>query len=378
MTTEQPMPILDDLARMQSVDKRNMLRLINELPEQCETALGIGRSFALGPVATKPNVVLFVGVGDSGLAADMAAEALAEEVESPVMSQHVSKMPLCVGEESLVFVIDYSGKGQTPLRACRAAQEQGATVICVTGGGRLREAVAQPRTILNVPSGQPSRCAIGYLLLTPVAAVEHLGLAPGAVEKASHAIKLLKNIREFLRSDTSTSRNVAKRIAEALFGKTPVIYGATGYRSLVAARWKSQIGANSKSPAYTGLFPDLVDGEICAWEQASGDCCNPAFVLLTDASDRTSENLAIMQAAGELVAKFGVIEAEMKGSTTIERMLYGTYLADYVSYYLAIMREVDPMEAASVRFINERLAPPEPARVVAPPPEPQPEPGAEG
>ena len=363
------MPVLDDSARMQSVDKRNMLRLINELPEQCETALGIGRSFAMEPVATKPNVVLFVGVGDSGLAADMAAEALAEEMEAPVVSQHVSRMPLCVGEESIVFVIDYSGKSQTGLRACKSAQERGATVICVTSGGRLREAVAEHKQILHTPSGQPSRSAIGYLVLAPVAAVEQLGLAPGAVEKTSHAIKLLKNMREFLRFDTTTPRNMAKQIAEALFEKTPVIYGATGYRSLVAARWKSQIGANSKSPVLTGLFPDLVDGEICAWEQASERLCNPAFVFLTDASDKASENRALMQAAGELVAKFGATEVEMKGSTTIERMLYGTYLADYVSYYLAIMREVDPMEAASVGFINERLAPPEPVRVAAPAPQ---------
>jgi glucose/mannose-6-phosphate isomerase len=362
------MPVLDDLAGMQSVDKRNMLRLINELPEQCETALGIGRGFAGEPLAIKPNVVLFVGVGDSGLAADMAAEALAEEVEVPVVSQHDSRMPLCVGEESLVFIIDYSGKSQTALRAYRAAHELGATVVCLASGGKLREAVAERGTILNVPSGQPSRCAIGYLLFAPLAAVEQLGLALGAVEKASHAVKLLKNMREFLRSETSTSRNTAKQIAQALFEKTPVIYGAAGYRSLVAARWKSQIGANAKSPACRGVFPNLVDGEICAWEQPGGAFGSPAFVFLTDASDRTNENQPIMQAAGELFARFGVLQTEMKGSTTIERMLYGAYLGDYVSYYLAIMRGVDPLEAQSVAFVNERLAPPEPPRVPAPEP----------
>ena len=366
MTTEQPTPVLDDLARVQSVDKKNMLRLIGELPEQCETALGIGRNIALEPLATKPNVVLFVGVGDSGLAADMAAEVLAEELEAPVVSQHVSRIPPYVGEQSLVFIVDYSGNSQSAPRAYREAQQRGAMVVCLTSGGRLREAVTDRRLIVKIPAGQPSRCAIGYLLLPLVAAVEQLGLASEAVEKASHAVKLLKNIRELFRFETPTPRNKAKQIAQALFEKTPVIYGAAGYRALVARRWKSQIGANSKAAAYTGLFPDLMDGELCAWEQAGERRGNPTFVFLTDTTDRASENRALMEAAGELLGRFGVIEAQMGGATTFERMLYGVHLADYVSYYLALMYEVDPMAAESVGFISQRLAPPQPARAPEP------------
>ncbi|MCX8052209.1 MAG: SIS domain-containing protein [Armatimonadetes bacterium] len=357
MTAEESAEILNNLTAMQEVDRKNMLRLISELPEQCETALGIGRSFGMQPVAVKPNVVLFVGVGDSGLAADMVCHALAEEAEVPILSQHVSTMPMCVGDESLVFVIDHSGRSQTALRALKAAQDRGAKVVCLTAGAKIRALAPDPKLVLSVPSGQPSRSAIGYLMLTPLAVIERIGLAMGAIEKASHAIKLMKNTREFLRADTPLERNPAKQIARTLFGKTPVIYGAAGYRALVLARWKSQIGANGKSPACKGVFPDLADGEICAWENVDGKACNPTFVFLTDPSDKTNENLAVMQAASELLDKFGVLQVEMKGSTTIEKMLYGVYLGDYVSYYLAILRGVDPTEVASVRFINDRLAP---------------------
>ncbi|MGB9620376.1 MAG: SIS domain-containing protein, partial [Armatimonadota bacterium] len=280
-------------------------------------------------------------------------------------------MPLCVGSESLVFVIDYTGNSPTALRACRTAQERGAKAICITSGSRLRSAAADPRMVLSIPSGQPSRCAIGYLALVPIAAVEAIGLAVGAVENASQAVKLLKNTREFLRPNTPLARNPAKQIAQAVFGRVPIVYGAAGYRALVAARWKSQIGANSKTPACIGTFPGIVDGEICAWEQPCEGRCAPSFVFLTDPSDKTNENLPLMEAAGELLRKFGMVHVEMKGATTIERMLYGIYLGDYVSYYLAMMRGVDPSEMASVKFINERLvsgeAPPEP--VAGPEPE---------
>ena len=82
MNTE-PTPSLDDVARMQEIDKRNMLRLINELPEQFETALGVARSFTIEPPETTPTGVFITGVGDSGLAADMAATVLGEEADSP-------------------------------------------------------------------------------------------------------------------------------------------------------------------------------------------------------------------------------------------------------------------------------------------------------
>src|SRR5450759_4129438 len=106
MTTE-PIPALDDVARMQAVDKRNMLRLINELPEQCETALGIARSFAVEPPENMPSGVFITGGGEAGLAADRAAAVLAGEAEVPIISDHGGRLPKHVGENSLVIVVDY-------------------------------------------------------------------------------------------------------------------------------------------------------------------------------------------------------------------------------------------------------------------------------
>ena len=47
-----------------------------------------------------------------------------------------------------------------------------------------------------------------------VVTIEKLGLAQGQIEKLSHAIKLMKNVREMLRFETPTARNVAKQTAE--------------------------------------------------------------------------------------------------------------------------------------------------------------------
>ena len=100
MNIEQPIPVLDDLARVQSIDTKNMLRLINDLPEQCETALGIGRSFAAGEPAEPPGVVFISGAGDSGTAADMAGAAVGDYASVPVVADHCGPVPKFVRKRS--------------------------------------------------------------------------------------------------------------------------------------------------------------------------------------------------------------------------------------------------------------------------------------
>lgn len=356
MDTEQPIPVLDDQERLQSVDKRDMRRLIRELPEQCETALGIGRGFAMEPLAAEPNVVFITGVGDSAIAGDMVAVSAGEDSVVPVISDAGGRIPGYVTENSLVFVVDYTGKSQTALRNYREARLRNATVICVTSGGKLHEACAKDggRTV-RIPPGQPSRTAIGYLYIPIVAVLEQLGLVSGAVEKLSYAIRLLKNVRESIRFSNPTARNVAKQTAVAIADKIPAIYGASGYRAAIADRWRSQIAANSKSPAFSGLFPGVADGDICAWESTRIEEVPLGFVFLTDAADKTTELSDTMAACGQLLDKFGVTEVEMKGGTAYEKLLYGMYLGDFVSYYLAIIHGVNPWVTESVTFVEAQL-----------------------
>jgi len=341
---------------MQSVDKRNMLRLITELPEQCETALGIARSFSMEPPEVKPAGVFITGVGDSGLAADMAAAVLADSAEVPIVSDHGAKLPKHVGENSLVIVIDYSGKSELQVRNLRNAKQRGAHVLCVTSGSNLLEAaLSEGINTIRIPPGQPERSALGYLFVPLVAAVEKIGLATGQVEKLSHAIKLMKNVREGLRFENPTSRNVAKQIAHRLFGKLVVIYGAPRYRAAVANRWKRQIGANSKGLAFIGAFPDLALNDISGWEFVTNRSGEFGIVLLSDPSDK-GEMAKLMTASEEVLSEFGVVRAEMHGSTVMEKLLYGVYLGDYVSYYLALLYGVNPVVTENVSRVQSKVS----------------------
>ncbi|MCE5323509.1 hypothetical protein LLG46_09385 [bacterium] len=356
MSTEQPTPILDDLEEMQAVDKRDMLRLVRELPEQCETALGIGRSLPIEPLAFTPNVIFVTGTGSCATAADIIVEAVCEDISTPIFSDHGGRLPSYIGENSLVFIIDYTGKSSAALSNYRDARLRGATVICVTGGGKLNEAAAKDGVkVVKLPLGQPVRSAIGYLFIPVIAVLEKMELLTGQVEKLSYGIRLIKNARESLRSEVQQERNVAKRAAITLSGKLSVIFGATGYRSVVAERLKMQINSNAKSAACRSNFPDVIDGAISGWEHAGSGRDKVGFVFLTDAQDK-SEIADQMSAAEKVLDGFTAINLEMKGSTNIEKLLYGIYLADFISVYLAFLNQVDPTATEFANRIEADIA----------------------
>jgi glucose/mannose-6-phosphate isomerase len=166
-------------------------------------------------------------------------------------------------------------------------------------------------------------------------------LITGQIEKLSYGIRLIKNARESLRSEISHERNVAKQAAQMLAGKIAVIFGATGYRWVVAERFKTQISANAKSAACHGNFPDVLDGTISGWELVGGQRDKVGFAFLTDIQDK-SEIADQMKAACSVLSDFTTIELDMKGNTNIEKLLYGIYLADFISIYLAFLNGVDP------------------------------------
>ncbi len=356
MATE-PIPALDDAVRMQAIDKRNMLRLINELPEQCETALGISRGFTVGPEQTSPSSVFITGVGDSGMAAHMAATALADVTEVPVINHHGGRLPRAVDENSLVFVVDYTGKSQSAMRNLRDARTRGAQVVCIATGGKLLEMAGNEDVrVIKIPPGQPGRTAIGYLLVPIIATIETYGITQGQTEQLSHGIKLMKNVREMFRFETPTSRNAAKQAAESLLGRVVGIYAPSGYRRAVAARWKNQFAANSKAIAFAGSLVQFATGGISAWENAGGMADKLAVVLLRDKADK-GEVAEFADATAEVLKAFRVLQIEMRGATIIEKLLYGIYLGDYVSYYLALLAEIDPNVMENVAQVEALLEP---------------------
>lgn len=354
MTPEHTVPKLDDQTRMQEVDKRNMLRIVDELPEQCETAMSIGRSFTAPVLDNAPTGVYLVGSGDNALACEMASLILSEYVDVPVSVGHLGPLPKYITESFLAVLVDYHGKNPDALNTYNELKARGVPTICITSGNKLSErASSDGSKIFKIPPGQPGRSAFGYLLVPIIASAHAVGLAPGVMERLSSAILLLKNAREEFRFSRPSANNVAKQNAECLYNKQAYIVGVGEPLALVGKRWRSQINQNSKTPACSANLLDEVDGPISGMERPAE--IDEWAVIMLRAERETPEAAIVSEAALEVLSSFTVMQAKIKGRTTAERIFYGSYFADYVSCYLALLYEVNPTATEYAQMAQELI-----------------------
>src|SRR4030042_2967735 len=83
-----------------------------------------------------------------------------------------------------------------------------------------------------------------------------LGFISDKTADVAGTVQVLEQLSSRLDEKSPVKRNPAKQLAQRLYGRLPVIYGA-GITAEVAHRWKTQINENSKAWAFYEVFPEL-------------------------------------------------------------------------------------------------------------------------
>ena len=118
-----------------SVDTSNMLKVIEEFPHQCKTALSLTKGIS---VSGKVDKIIIAGMGGSAVGGDLLKLYL-HDLKIPVMTVRDYKLPNFVDENTLVFAVSYSGNTEETLSAFEDAQKKKAKIVAVTSGGKLGE-----------------------------------------------------------------------------------------------------------------------------------------------------------------------------------------------------------------------------------------------
>ena len=150
--------------------------------------------------------------------------------------------------------------------------------------------------------------------------------------------------------------NPAKSLAQRLYGRLPVIYGA-GITAEVAHRWKTQINENSKTTAFYEVFSELNHNAIVGYDFPE-DVVHQAMVVLLD-SDLIHERVRLRYTiTQQLLDQAGIYYQAVKGQGTsaLSQMMSLILLGDYVSYYLAMLYETDPTPVKAIDFLKNSLA----------------------
>ena len=298
----------------------------------------------------KYSHILICGMGASAIGGALFADSMYYCSKVSVDVVKTMALPAWVSKDTLFVACSYSGNTYETVKMYRQAIVAGLDVIAVTHGGKLEELSRENGNMLVKIGGdliQP-RSAIGWFI----------GLLGKIIDQAggpdlTRQLELLLPKIETYKDEFEAEDSYARTIAQNLHGKTPVIYGAPDLES-AALRMKTQLNENSKVIAFSGVLPEFNHNEIVGWYD---DPAKDHYHLLI-MTDKAFEEIAkIIKASKNLLVSrdIDIDTLSVKGDSVLEKNIYAVMFGDYVSLYLAAIREIDPCNVDPIVDIKGRM-----------------------
>lgn len=345
--------MLEDSFSHETLDPQGMRERIAALPRQCAAAWSLLRDTALPDDYRQVQQVAVLGMGGSAIGGALVAGLVAGECAVPILSVGGYELPACVGPQTLVVASSHSGNTEETLVTCAEALERGCRVVAVTTGGKLA-ALAQQHglPLLRFADDGPPRAALGYSFTLLLGLLCRLGLVRDYSADLDEAIAVVTAWQQELTADVPTERNPAKRLAQWLHKRLPVVYGA-GFLAAVARRWKGQCNENAKSWAFWEELPELNHNAVVGYRLPKGIRKRARVLLLRSPLDHPRVQ-ARWQATQALLEDEGVAFESVwaRGESRLAHMLSLVHLGDYVSFYLAMLNAVDPSPVEPIQRLK--------------------------
>lgn len=326
------------------IDSLDLREALFGLPEQLAAA---ARSLTVtGDLPEHDSVanIVLLGTGAAGWSADLLAAVAGPFMPVPVVVHKGFEPPSFVDGSTLVVALSASGDSPETVSSASLCVESGAQLFAVTSGGQLgalADAQAAPTIFLPVSDAPvPTRARIGALSIPVLRAFEQMGLFPGASDWVGSAIAQL----EARRAELTAEDNAAVDLARTIYGTMPILYGAGAAGTVAAQRWKVQINQSAKTPAWVGVLPDVVHGEIAGWG-LHGDVTRQVMSLILLRHDHeppeVSEQFEQVQTWTEEVVA-GIHTVQAAGEGALAQILDLGFFGDVVALELAARAGIDP------------------------------------
>jgi len=360
-------------------DSLSMWDAVAELPEQLALAVTDAAALEWDPPSDAVRNVVVLGVGASGFAGDVLVELTSAELAVPLAVVKSASVPAFVGSGSLVFAVSSSGDTAATVAAAGDCLRRGATLVAITSGGALAALAADHGApVLGLPTrslepegdmesvggaregvggakeirvGVLARAVLGATTAPTLVLLERAGLLEHMVSRLAGAAGYLEGRRDLLVGDESPAAAVARRIGRTF----PLVHGTPGPAGAAAQRWKMQVNANAKCPAFWSRQPELSFDEIVGWGQ-HGDITRQVLTMVTlrhAGEPRDVARRCDLVADRMLEVMADVVEVRSDAGDDVTRFYDLAMFGDFVSLHLAGQEGVDPGPAPIISDLND-------------------------
>jgi glucose/mannose-6-phosphate isomerase len=288
------------------------------------------------------------GLGGSGIGGKIVSQLVVDDCCLPIICTNDYVLPAFVGPKTLVIISSYSGETEENVAAYNEAKAKGATISCITSGGRIAAAAAADGyNCIIIPGGQPPRSMFGYSSVQVLFTLKAYGIYYGNFEAE------ISNSIDLIHAEIANIRTETKSIAEKIVSRIPVLYSEASYEG-VAIRWRQQINENSKMLCWHHVFPEMNHNELVGW--TGGD--NRVAVLMLRTEDDHKRSQIRMDICKKLMGEKcdTIIEIHAKGSSRLERAYYLIHLGDWLTIDLAELRNEDATAIPAIIFLKNELS----------------------
>jgi glucose/mannose-6-phosphate isomerase len=345
------------IEQIRAADPSDMYTLIKTFPQQVEEAIAIGTASKIKLSTRGIENIVMCGMGGSAIGGDLLRSYLADEMRVPFTVNRNYTLPKFVGRKSLVIISSYSGNTEETNACHKEAIQRGATILCITSGGLVEKIATQKKQpCIIVPGGPSPRAALGYSFFPLLLALAKLKLIKNKEKEIRETLALLR-LKSDEYSDPDLATNQALLLAQQLQGRIGVVYSATERLDAINTRWRGQMAENGKSLMWGHVLPEMNHNELVGWRSLREQVKEMQVIFLRDKDDhkRVQHRLDITK---QIVSEYTqhITEVWSEGKSPLARMFSLIHLGDWVSFYLAIVHEVDPMPVAVIDYLKEELS----------------------
>ena len=297
------------------------------------------------------NVVI-LGMGGSAIGAEICTSIIKNEYTIPIFVNRNYNIPNWISANTLVIASSYSGNTEeTILGYEQACKKTNNVVIISTGGTLTKIAKRNNHDILQIPKNYQPRAAVGYSMMAVFFSLIKTKLISfNIIQRLESLTNTLKKYS--LELSKYNNNNEALIWAKILSKKIPVIYGSSSTTETVALRFKGQLQENSKMIAFHNILPEMNHNEIEGWY----DNKNLIVIWLKDKDDisQIKKRISITK---KILENSNIVNKilEVSGKNFTERFLKLIILTDWISYYLAILNNIDPSPVEKIQKLKELL-----------------------
>lgn len=351
---------LDNLKFIENLDSFNCLNSIKYLPHQLEKTWADALKDFSSLNYKDIDSLYFCGMGGSAYPARIIKYLF--RLSLPVTLEIVDNynLPASVSKNSLVICCSYSGNTKETISCCRQALTKNLQVIGISSGGLLFDLLKANNkpcykfsTDLN-PSNQP-RLGQGYLLAASLALLSSLNFIKFRTPDMDNLCRQLHKNNVSLDASSVSQSNQAKKIAIAVSCKIPNLVAGDFLEGVIHAV-RNPLNETGKHFANYFILPELNHHLLEGLQFPSSMTKSALFVFISSRfyPDKIKKRLDLTRKV-VIKNKIPCLEIKLNGKNEIGDALELIQLCTFVSFYLAVIHNVNPQPVPWVDYFKEKL-----------------------